>query len=569
MERVIDRVVFALVAVVLVATCAGGPLWLDASSNAVLATHLERTAASPLYHVLADVAAYVPVGEPGFRLAVLGAVLGAVLVLGVIRAARALLPKDPLAGVVGGLLLVLAPPFRDAAGFADPSILAACGVVWAFALAADREATARHAVGALASAAVAIGAAPWLGAPLLVVVGLWLARTAPRSLLVLGVGAIGGLVVVLWIGAIGRMPDPRADLGAFVTATSPAAVLVGIGLVGTAFAALTNLPAARWLLAFAALAAAHAMFVDPHPTIVLALFAIGASVIPGAIVRVVPQRRHVVAAVAGVPLVAAAALTGATLRIDDPGDAPARLANDLLDELPPGPGVFVATRGPAWSAIEYAQLVGLSRPDLALVPPLPPTSADVIVANALRAGRIAAADMFAFGRLDPQRAFPRGRSFQLLAAPPEALAPIRPPAHYRSAIGETEGILLALALARYEGGFGRLDASAHAAGVAHRFNAADRALLATAQPVHPPLFGLLPEFDTPVGPWLLELFGDDLAWVAGLDVPDVPADAPPARRLHALWRKLLTGQITADDPAIAALGPAAVAATKQLVPKQP
>src|SRR5690349_11120674 len=93
-ERVIDRLSFATALVILVMTCAGGPTW--SSQDAVLATYLERTAVSPLYGVVAGAFAYVPVGEPGFRLALLGALLGAVVVLGVIRAARALLPKDPI-----------------------------------------------------------------------------------------------------------------------------------------------------------------------------------------------------------------------------------------------------------------------------------------------------------------------------------------------------------------------------------------------------------------------------------------------------------------------------------------
>jgi hypothetical protein len=281
----------------------------------------------------------------------------------------------------------------------------------------------------------------------------------------------------------------------------------------------------------------------------------------------IPERGHVVAAVAGVPLLGAAVLVGPAWSIDNPAHAPARLANDLLDEVPPGPGIVVATRTTTWSAIEYAQLVAHSRPDLALAPPLPASSTDALVADALRSGRIAAADVFAFGRLDPKRAFPRGRGFELRATPPETLAPIRPPAQYRSATGDAEAILLALALARYEAGFGRLDAAAYAAGLAPRFGAADLALLATARPTRPPLFGALPDLGTSVGPWLLDTFGDDLAWVVGIDVPELPEGEipPPPRKLHALWRKLLTNTIKPDDPQIAALGPAAVEATAALL----
>ncbi|MDQ3299146.1 MAG: hypothetical protein M3619_21425, partial [Myxococcota bacterium] len=256
----------------------------------------------------------------------------------------------------------------------------------------------------------------------------------------------------------------------------------------------------------------------------------------------------------------AAVLAGPATGVDDPGAAPAQLATELADPLPAGPGVFVASRPTTFAALEYAQLVAGARPDLVVVSPISAATNDVIVANALRTGRIAGADLFAFGRLDPRRAYPRGRGFELLGREPDKLAPIRPPARYASALGQSEAILLALALARYEGGFGRLDAAAHAAGLTARFGAADLAILATSRPSRPALFGFVPRFDTPTGPWLLELLGDDLAWVAGLDVPGVDGevDAAPARRLHALWRKLLTGAITPEDPAIAALGPRAV-----------
>jgi hypothetical protein len=43
-----------------------------------------------------------------------------------------------------------------------------------------------------------------------------------------------------------------------------------------------------------------------------------------------------------------------------------------------------------------------------------------------------------------------------------------------------------------------------------------------------------------------------------------------ARKLHAKWREILLGKTTPDDPAITALGPRAVAATKALfVEKKP
>jgi hypothetical protein len=76
---------------------------------------------------------------------------------------------------------------------------------------------------------------------------------------------------------------------------------------------------------------------------------------------------------------------------------------------------------------------------------------------------------------------------------------------------------------------------------------------------------LPPLGDRPAGRWLLDVFGDDLAWVAGLDEPSLPEDAPAMRRLHARWRAILLGKATADDPAIAALGEEAVRATRVML----
>nr|MBA3395344.1 hypothetical protein [Deltaproteobacteria bacterium] len=70
-----DRVLLALALVILVAGAAGGPGWLVSSSEAVLATQLERTASAPLFGLLASVAGALPIGEPGFRVALLAAVL--------------------------------------------------------------------------------------------------------------------------------------------------------------------------------------------------------------------------------------------------------------------------------------------------------------------------------------------------------------------------------------------------------------------------------------------------------------------------------------------------------------
>jgi hypothetical protein len=90
-------IVFGVALVVLILDAGAGPGW-GASSAHVVATRFDHVAASPLYDIIASAATtLIPAGEPGFRLGLLGALLGACTVAGVLAASQALLPKDPLA----------------------------------------------------------------------------------------------------------------------------------------------------------------------------------------------------------------------------------------------------------------------------------------------------------------------------------------------------------------------------------------------------------------------------------------------------------------------------------------
>ena len=567
MERVVpwlDRAVLVIALVFLVQEAASAG-WLDQSEHVVGAAALERSATAPLYGILASVATLLPVGEPAFRLGVLNTVLAALVLVGVLRAARALLPKDPVAGIAPVLLLAIAHPLREAAAFAGPHVLATAGLVWAvaFALAHARTRSPRMALAALACGAVTIGAAPWLGAGVTValIAACW--RSVPRPQLVLAIAAVGVLAIAWWFDAVGQLPARASSLSRVVAATASAAPLVGLGLLGAAFALTTGLASARWIGAALALAVVHAIAIDPDPTPVLAMFAIAGAVIPAAVVRVVPANRHLVAAVAGLPLVAVALLATPPAALADPGGTPARLATDLLDDLPPGPGLFVATRVTTWTAIHHAQVIAGARPDLQLTPAID----DGAIVGAMRGNLIAGADVPAVGRLDPRLAVPRGRGFQLLLDDPTETSPVPLPARYATPPGAEQATLLAIDRGRYEALAGRLDLAARATGLAPaRFGASDLAILATAviTPSRPALFQFVPALEPkPAGPWLLALFGDDLAWVAGLSQPAIAY--PPERRLHALWREVWAGTRKPDDPAITALGPLATAATRRML----
>ncbi|HEX5058337.1 MAG TPA: hypothetical protein VFV99_03210, partial [Kofleriaceae bacterium] len=162
----LETIVLAVALVVLVLDAGGGPGWNVAAANAVGAARLMHVASVPLYNVLASAAALLPWGEVGFRLAILDAVLAAFTLAGVVAAVRALVPRDVGAALVSVALLLIAPPFRDAAAFASPAILAACGAVWSVAFAARyaRDNDARNGAAAIGACAVVVGSTPWLGA---------------------------------------------------------------------------------------------------------------------------------------------------------------------------------------------------------------------------------------------------------------------------------------------------------------------------------------------------------------------------------------------------------------------
>jgi hypothetical protein len=541
MERWISRAVFAL-GLVLLLLAVGSSSW--ATEPAVLAARAVHTRTAPLYGIVASAFVLLPAGEPAFRLGVLDALLGAALLAGVVHAVRALLPKQPpLVSLVGVVLLLVAPAFRNAAAFAGPAMLAAAGSVWLFvALLADRRTPSqRHYLHALACAAIVAGAAPWLGLAWLALVVVLRPRQWTYVIVVLGV-----VLALLLPRAVGDWPTPSIDLPA-------APILVGVGAVGALFGAVTGLPGARWLalgiLACALLGEGVAM---------LGLTAIAAAIVPSAVARAVTGRY--VAELAAVPIVIAGLLVERAFTIDDPGDAPARLAGEVIGFAPPGPGAIVATDPTVWSAIAYAQTVAGERPDLELAPP---RAGDRVAVGVMRGGGVVISDRPEFGVLDARRALPRGRGFQLLLEIPPFLPPTAPPpAHYASAIGAEQATLLALARARYEAIGGRFDLAARAVGQTSRFNAADLAILATTRPVHKAMFGFVPTFDDHrPGPWLFDLFADDLAWVAGLGQPELPPNAPLERQLHARWRALWLGA----NARIQELGPVAVIATAEML----
>ena len=118
---------------------------------------------------------------------------------------------------------------------------------------------------------------------------------------------------------------------------------------------MTGLPSARWLLAIIAVAGAHEVWFGGATAAFVTVLAVGAAIVPSAIVRaalptLTGGRRHAVTLAFGVPLVLAALAIGPTIVVDDPAATPTQLAFELATSVPPGPGVFVATRSASWLA---------------------------------------------------------------------------------------------------------------------------------------------------------------------------------------------------------------------------
>jgi hypothetical protein len=267
--------------------------------------------------------------------------------------------------------------------------------------------------------------------------------------------------------------------------------------------------------------------------------------------------------------------------------------------MPPGPGLYLTTGDHSLSAAQYERLVAGGRPDIAIghtelshdewflrhikaqVPALYVPYIDDRVGGALaerlavsnlRRGNPIGSDEPAFGRLLPRNARPIGRGFELLLEAGDAPAGLvpPPPLDFAGAIGGKVAQLVAITRGDYEARRGRFASAARAAGLDRsRFSPAEMAALAEAAPRanRPSLAPFLPRRTRRVlyEPWLGALFGDDLAWQAGLEIPAPPESAVFERRLHGAWRSLLSGRLDPGSPLVLDLGREAAVATSRLM----
>ncbi|MEM9487771.1 MAG: DUF2723 domain-containing protein [Myxococcota bacterium] len=333
----------------------------------------------------------------------------------------------------------------------------------------------------------------------------------------------------------------------------------------------------------------------------VALLAVGLAPLCGAIGRILPAElrrstrlRAVASAVILVPVVGFA-MAAPTYYGGDAGpqrsDDPLRLWSHTVARMPPGPGVYFADSDHGLFSAQYEQLVAGGRPDIALasaelcrdrwflahlkraVPELHVPYIDDgmrgqlaarLVAETLGRGWPVGGERPSFGPLDIRRTIAMGRAYRYLpapAAPDEeaaAAAEFAAPPQFGGDIGRRISGLIGLTRARFELSRGRVAAAASAIGQDARLAARSVALPGrmAAATERPPLLGRLPRVTRVFiyERWQGDLFGDELAWRTGLppDALAAPERAgaartrPPMvaeRRLHRLWRKLLSTEL--------------------------
>jgi hypothetical protein len=371
----------------------------------------------------------------------------------------------------------------------------------------------------------------------------------------------------------------------------PGLCLLFLGTAGLVFGAVTRLrgalPMLCAILTLAAAAAAQGVFHPENPDVhgylspALPLLGAGLAVLLVFAHRLIaksalPRATWIILAL---PLVGLA-LLGPYVHAEDRAarrtDDPLRYVDRTVLRLPPGPAIYVANSDHALFPALYERLVGGARPDVALVNQYLCTSSwflafveralpDVFVPYLEDGGRRDAlyarlvtgnlgAGHGVYGEEAPSPNAPysasaRGLSYRFhLGASSEEDLPFPHGLSYAGPLGRRIARHAGLLRARYELGRGRWLEAAQAAGVLERFDELARTKIARIPAGTRPLFEHLPAL-TPVfvfADWQAELVADDIAFFAGLEVPEPPADAPPERGLLVLWQRLLQSDPRAE-----------------------
>ena len=424
-----ELAVFAVATAVYAVMAGGGVAWMDAGELSAAAFTLggAHPPGHPVHTLLGKLASLLPVGEIGFRIALVSAVGMAAALAGVVALARRLAPERDAgraAGIVGAVLAGLAPPAMANATRAEVYGPTAALLVWSlvavldFARAPAGERQGRLLLAAAFGCALAAAIHPVIAAAAALPMAITASATARRRLIrlappaiLLGVLALaayaylpvrataGDRALLVWgepltadtfwrlvTGAayqgnfsLGGTAERFAGLWPIVGQATGLGVLLG-GLVGLGFGAVTRLRGAGTALGVAVAVVLGASLqgrLNPDlPGYVLtALLVLAAGLAPllAAALRMMPAElagpgrrgRPIAIAVVLVP-VAAAGLLAASGPDLDAGDDPTRLWAETVAVMPPGPGVYFAAGDHALFADQYERLVAGGRPDIAV-----------------------------------------------------------------------------------------------------------------------------------------------------------------------------------------------------------
>jgi hypothetical protein len=403
---------------------AGGATWMDSGELAAASWHLgvAHPPGHPAFVMLGKLAALVPVGEIGFRVALLSSVAMGAACAAAVAIAGVLVPRARAAAALAVLLFALAPAVLFNARRVEVYGLTLALVGWAIwaglVLWRSRRPDPRH----LALAAVCLGLAAAIHPVIAATTGLPIAvaaairfRGRPRALSAAVVVGVLGLSTYLMLPARANAENPPELLwGAPTTAGATVDVIAGrgyrdnfdlggvfgnlgdtlaglaegsgvalvfAGLIGLFFGTITRLRGAGLLAAIAATAvlgaaSQSALNPDLRAYLLPALLAcaIGTAIIADAVARIVgvegtARLAGQAVVVAGVGLFGFCGEPGPDEpALGDPADVSAHFESTVA-AMPPGPGVYMASGDPSLFAAMYAQLVAGDRPDIAVASP--------------------------------------------------------------------------------------------------------------------------------------------------------------------------------------------------------
>lgn len=416
----VPLITFIIASLGFAAGTAGGATWMDSGELAAAAWQLgvAHPPGHPAFVLLGKLASLVPIGEIGFRIALVSAVGMGAAAAAVVAIAQTLVPRARLAACLSALLLVLSPAVAFNAHRVEvygPTLALVGWALWmAIAMWRGERARARHVLGAAACLGLAAAIHPVIAATCAVPVVICAVIRAPR-IRVLGaavmIGALGLSTYLMLPARANAESPPELAWGDPATAGATLDVIAGrgyrdnfewsgiadrigdsmgmlaegsgralllAGLIGLLFGAVTRLRGAGvlvGLLGITALGAALQSGINPDLRAYLLpglmACAVGSAIAADAVARIAGAERlgrlaAQAVVVGGVGLFGFCGAPGPDEpALGDPADVVDHFEHTAA-AMPPGPGVFFTRGDPGLFAAMYAQLVAGDRPDIAV-----------------------------------------------------------------------------------------------------------------------------------------------------------------------------------------------------------